>query len=70
MGSLDENNIGDAGALDLGAALRVLVNTTLTTLMCGSGCWFEGRCAGVLESRSPNYSRLLTSVHEQLLVQH
>jgi hypothetical protein len=32
MGSLDENNIGDAGALDLGAALRVLVNTTLTTL--------------------------------------
>jgi hypothetical protein len=30
MGSLDENNIGDAGALDLGAALRV--NTTLTTL--------------------------------------
>jgi hypothetical protein len=35
MGSLDENNIGDAGALDLGAALRVLVNTTLTTLELG-----------------------------------
>jgi hypothetical protein len=31
MGSLDENNIGDAGALDLGAALRV--NTTLTELV-------------------------------------
>jgi hypothetical protein len=31
MGSLANNNIGDAGARDLGAALRV--NTTLTTLM-------------------------------------
>jgi hypothetical protein len=30
MGSLDINNIGDTGARDLGAALRV--NTTLTTL--------------------------------------
>jgi hypothetical protein len=30
MGSLGENNIGNAGARDLGAALRV--NTTLTTL--------------------------------------
>jgi hypothetical protein len=30
MGSLEKNNIGDAGALDLGAALQV--NTTLTTL--------------------------------------
>jgi hypothetical protein len=30
MGSLDRNNIGDAGARDLGAALQV--NTTLTTL--------------------------------------
>jgi hypothetical protein len=30
MGSLHFNNIGDAGARDLGAALRV--NTTLTTL--------------------------------------
>jgi hypothetical protein len=30
MGSLAFNNIGDAGARDLGAALRV--NTTLTTL--------------------------------------
>jgi hypothetical protein len=30
MGSLRDNNIGDAGARDLGAALRV--NTTLTTL--------------------------------------
>ena len=30
MGSLYFNNIGDAGARDLGAALRV--NTTLTTL--------------------------------------
>jgi hypothetical protein len=39
MGSLSHNNIGTAGARDLGAALRV--NTTLTTLMCGSGCWFE-----------------------------
>jgi hypothetical protein len=31
MGSLDDNNIGDAGARALGAALRV--NTTLMTLM-------------------------------------
>ena len=31
MGSLESNNIGDAGARDLGAALQV--NTTLTTLM-------------------------------------
>jgi hypothetical protein len=31
MGSLGGNNIGVAGARDLGAALRV--NTTLTTLM-------------------------------------
>ncbi len=31
MGSLTVNNIGDAGARDLGAALQV--NTTLTTLM-------------------------------------
>jgi hypothetical protein len=30
MGSLGGNNIGDAGARGLGAALRV--NTTLTTL--------------------------------------
>jgi hypothetical protein len=30
MGSLWRNNIGDAGAWDLGAALRV--NTTLATL--------------------------------------
>jgi hypothetical protein len=30
MGSLRDNEIGDAGARDLGAALRV--NTTLTTL--------------------------------------
>jgi hypothetical protein len=30
MGSLSFNDIGDAGARDLGAALRV--NTTLTTL--------------------------------------
>jgi hypothetical protein len=30
MGSLHDNNIGDAGAQDLGAALRV--NTTLTEL--------------------------------------
>jgi hypothetical protein len=30
MGSLESNQIGDAGARDLGAALRV--NTTLTTL--------------------------------------
>jgi hypothetical protein len=30
MGSLGSNNIGDACARDLGAALRV--NTTLTTL--------------------------------------
>jgi hypothetical protein len=30
MGSLSNNNIGDAGAWDLGAALRV--NTTLTQL--------------------------------------
>jgi hypothetical protein len=30
MGSLVGNDIGDAGARDLGAALRV--NTTLTTL--------------------------------------
>jgi hypothetical protein len=30
MGSLGANNIGDAGARDLGAALQV--NTTLTTL--------------------------------------
>jgi hypothetical protein len=30
MGSLSGNNIGDAGARDLGAALQV--NTTLTTL--------------------------------------
>jgi hypothetical protein len=30
IGSLDRNNIGDAGARDLGAALQV--NTTLTTL--------------------------------------
>jgi hypothetical protein len=30
MGSLSNNNIGDAGARDLGAALQV--NTTLTTL--------------------------------------
>jgi hypothetical protein len=30
MGSLGDNNIGDAGARDLGAALQV--NTTLTTL--------------------------------------
>jgi hypothetical protein len=30
MGSLANNNIGDAGARDLGAALQV--NTTLTTL--------------------------------------
>jgi hypothetical protein len=30
MGSLIRNNIGDAGARDLGAALRV--NTTLTML--------------------------------------
>jgi hypothetical protein len=56
MSSLGHNNIGTAGARDLGAALQV--NTTLMTLMCGSGCWFEGRCAGVSESQSPNYSRL------------
>jgi hypothetical protein len=31
MGSLERNNIGDAGARDLGAALQV--NTTMTTLM-------------------------------------
>ena len=31
MGSLRDNNIGDEGARDLGAALQV--NTTLTTLM-------------------------------------
>ncbi len=31
MGSLESNNIGDAGARDLGAALQV--NTTLMTLM-------------------------------------
>jgi hypothetical protein len=31
MGSLGGNNIGAAGARDLGAALQV--NTTLTTLM-------------------------------------
>jgi hypothetical protein len=31
MGSLHNNNIGDAGARDLGAALQI--NTTLTTLM-------------------------------------
>jgi hypothetical protein len=31
MGSLRGNNVGDAGARDLGAALQV--NTTLTTLM-------------------------------------
>ncbi len=31
MGSLDDNNISDEGARDLGEALRV--NTTLTTLM-------------------------------------
>jgi hypothetical protein len=30
MGSLNDNNIGDAGVRDLGAALRV--NTTLTKL--------------------------------------
>jgi hypothetical protein len=30
MGSLNSNDIGDAGARDLGAALQV--NTTLTTL--------------------------------------
>jgi hypothetical protein len=30
MGSLDHNNIGDAGARDLGAALQV--NTTLISL--------------------------------------
>jgi hypothetical protein len=33
MGSLGGNNIGDAGARDFGAALRV--NTTLTTLGWG-----------------------------------
>jgi hypothetical protein len=33
MGSLSSNNIGDAGARDLGAALQV--NTTLTTLEWG-----------------------------------
>jgi hypothetical protein len=32
-GSLRDNNIGDDGARDLGAALQV--NTTLMTLMCG-----------------------------------
>ncbi len=31
--SLERNNIGDEGAGDLGAALQVMVNTTLTTLM-------------------------------------
>jgi hypothetical protein len=31
MDSLGDNNIGDAGARDLGEALQV--NTTLTTLM-------------------------------------
>jgi hypothetical protein len=31
MGSLNENNIGDTGARDLGAALQV--NRTLTTLL-------------------------------------
>jgi hypothetical protein len=31
IGSLNSNNIGDAGARDLGAALQV--NTMLTTLM-------------------------------------
>jgi hypothetical protein len=36
MGSLHYNNIGAAGARDLGAALRV--NTTLTTLECGCAC--------------------------------
>jgi hypothetical protein len=40
MGSLGSlfagNNIGDAGARDLGAALQV--NTTLTTLECGCAC--------------------------------
>jgi hypothetical protein len=33
MGSLDDNNVGDAGARDLGAALQV--NTTLTELRLG-----------------------------------
>jgi hypothetical protein len=33
MGSLGDNNIGDEGARDLGAALRV--NTTLTELEWG-----------------------------------
>jgi hypothetical protein len=31
MGSLNSNNIGDAGARDMGAALQV--NTTLETLL-------------------------------------
>jgi hypothetical protein len=37
MGSLGDNNIGDAGARDLGAALQV--NTTLTTLKLGREMW-------------------------------
>jgi hypothetical protein len=50
MGSLYGNSIGDAGARDLGAALQV--NTTLTTLMCGSTSALQARGTWARRCRS------------------
>jgi hypothetical protein len=65
MGSLFDNNIGNAGARDLGTALRV--NKTLTELKLGWGCGCylrRGGCVAVaVTKREPNYLGHCSHLH-------